>query len=134
MNQIRRQIVFEVKGKEYVIKFPNLGQLWDVEKYKSIFSDGHYGSVLNNRTNWAYYNLDNIDMFAYLTALCPELMKDLNFKGWKYMDPIDALELSKAYKDQLLPWISEISGFLKVSNLEENQSDNEEVEDEEPDK
>lgn len=123
MENIRRTLTFVVKNNEYSIKTPTAGQLWDIEEMKSLLSNGQYGTVLKNRTYWSEYNLDNIDMFSYVSILCPKLIKDLEVDSWKELDPFDLAELKAAYKSQFLPWYDQFTKMLK--SVEKKEVDGE---------
>jgi isopentenyldiphosphate isomerase len=113
MESLKRALTFNVKGNQYNIKTPTSGQLWDVEEMKALLTNGQYGNVLNHRTYWSEYNLDNVDMFAYISVLCPQVIKDLEVETWKDLDPFDLAELKNAYKKQFLPWYNEFTKMLK---------------------
>jgi len=110
---LRTPLQLTIKDNTYHVKTPTAGQLWDVEEMKAVLANGRYGDVLNNRTVWAEYNLDNIDMFAYLSILVPQLMKDLAVNSWRELDPFDLAELKKAYKQQFVPWFEQFTKALR---------------------
>ena len=85
----KQPFVFKVKENEYSIKTPTVEQLWTIEEMKATLTNGKYGSVMATHTYWSEYNLDNIDMFAYLTVLCPNLIKDLEVESWTELNPFD---------------------------------------------
>lgn len=117
---LRQPLELKVKENVYHVKTPTAGQLWDVEETKAILTNGRYGDVLNNRTVWAEYNLDNIDMFAYLSVLVPDLIKDLAVNSWRDLDPFDLAELKKAYKQQFVPWFEQFTKMLRNVESGEN--------------
>jgi len=105
-----RQIDFTVKENSYTIKLPTAGQLLDIEEYKAVFTNGRYGAILANRTKSSEAALDNVDMMAHLTAMCPDLIKDMAAKGlsdWKQMSIIDLKELKEPYEKIFLPWFKD---------------------------
>lgn len=114
MSNPKQPLNFKVKDNEYPIKTPNVGQLWDIEEMKAVLSNGQYGAVLASNTVWSVYNLDNIDMFAHLTVLCPGLITDMKVKSWKELDPFDLEELRKAYKEQFNPWFDAFTKMLRA--------------------
>lgn len=120
MDTIRKPLNFNVKGNSYKVTTPTAGQLWDIEEMKARLSNGHYGNVLRNRTFWSEYNLDTIDMFSYITVLCPELIEDLKVDTWKDLDPFDLAELKKQYKSQFLPWLTALNKALKSAETDQD--------------
>lgn len=111
-----RQIEFTVKENTYTIKLPTIGQLLQIEEQKAIFTNGRYGYILANRTTISESTLDNVDMMAHLTVMCPDLISDMAKKGlssWKEMSIIDFNELKKPYKDVFVPWFKEFEKQAK---------------------
>ena len=54
------------------------------------------------------FALDTIDMEAYFTILCPDMIKHMSEAGVKSFDDMgleDAMELKKVFTEQLLPYI-----------------------------
>ena len=128
----RQPLNFKVKENEYEIKLPTVGQLFDIEENKSILSNGNYGMILRNRTTWSEYSLDNIDMFSYLSVMCPELMVDMKRMGvntWKDLDPFDLQELKAAYQTQFLPWFSEFKKALETAQSKGSEEQTESEDD-----
>lgn len=110
----RQPLTFTIKGQDYHIKTPTVGQMYAIEELKSSLTNGKYGAIMQNTTYWSEYSLDNIDMFSQLTALCPGLIKDLKVDSWKDLDPFDLEDLKEAYKTQFLPWLNAFLFALKA--------------------
>lgn len=121
-TNIRMPLILKVVNNEYKISIPTIGQLWDIEEAKAILSNGRYGAVMSNRTTWAEYNLDNIDMVAHLSIMCPLLMKDLKVE-WKDLDPFDFEELRTVYKEQFIPWFSRFTELLRKVKKDESETE-----------
>ena len=98
----------------YSIHTPNVGQLIQIEKLKTIMTGGQYGSMILNRTLDAKEVLDNVDMAANLTVICPKLIKDLKADDWMEMDPMDLKELRVQYEKQFTPWFNEFKKELRL--------------------
>lgn len=113
MSKIQRTLVFSVKGNDYQIDTPTQGKLIDIEVMKSIISKNQYGNILSNKTTQANDRLDTIDMFAFLTVMCPKLMKDIKAVTWEDMDIFDVAELKVEYKKQIEPWIAQLEEGLR---------------------
>lgn len=110
---MERTLNFEVKGKQYTIQIPTVGQLINIERDKSLLSGGNYSSMLNTNTYTAVTALDLIDAQAYLGNLCPEFMADLKTKSLMQLDVMDAREFLGIYRSQIAPWILEIQKLFK---------------------
>lgn len=105
---MNKQIVFAVKGNNYTIKFPNVGQFQSIESIKQVLSRGMYLALVQTNTISANNALDMIDIEAYLSVLCPELIKDLKCDKFSDLGLEDYMELKKAYDEQFVPWWNEI--------------------------
>jgi len=113
----KRELVLQVRGNNYSIKFPNVGQLVDIETRKQQYSAGMYSSMVNNYTNTSLYALDVIDAQACFGVLAPDLLKDLKVKTLSQLDPVDFEDIRLAYRDQFLPWFKQWESVLKDTNV-----------------
>jgi hypothetical protein len=80
---------------------------------KHLLSRGMYSSLMNMSTVSAIEALDMIDMEAYLTILCPQLMKDLKCDSFGELGLEDYLELKQAYNEKFIPWWN---GIIELFN------------------
>lgn len=103
MQDLNNTIKLHVKGNEYTVSFPTVGQFRSIETLKSVLSNGSYGAMLSQNTVYSNKALDIIDMEACLTVLAPDLFKDLKCQ-FKDLGFEDYAELEEAYKEQFLPW------------------------------
>jgi len=101
-------LIFKVKGKEYPINFPTVGQYYDIEASKQILGKGFYNSIIQSNLVSASYAADMIDIESFLSVLCPQLMDDLKCKSFKDLGIKDYLELKKAYEEQFVPWWNDV--------------------------
>ena len=110
------QLNFKVKGNEYTIKFPNVGNFRRIESLKQALSNGMYSSMVGTFTDAAQKAADMVDIESYLTVLCPEILKDLKCESFSDLGLVDFMELQTAYKEQFVPWwrkIMEEVGLMK---------------------
>ena len=119
---LRKQFVFKLKSNEYTISIPNPGQLVDIESQKAILSSGLYADIMNSGTLGSNYSLDVIDIQAYLSVLCPELMKDMKVPT-REMDLFDFRELRDAYVEQFVPWVNEWMTVLNPANTKQESKE-----------
>ena len=115
---MRRQIVFEIKGKDdsiksYSINIPTAGQLVDIETYKSVYTQGNYGKIIRSTTQQSSEALDLVDMNANLRALCPDLLSDWKVNDLFELDIFDIQLVKSVYDDKILPWMKEWQDALK---------------------
>lgn len=117
-------LAFKVKDRTYTIDKITIGNLMKIEMLKSQLCNGQYGNILANRTVWAEYTLDNVDMFAHLMVFFPKLISDLKVDTWESLDPFDLKELHNQYKIQFTPWFANFSQLLrKESNDQEEDGE-----------
>lgn len=106
-------LIFKVKGKEYPINFPTVGQYYDIEASKQVLGKGFYNAIIQSNMKTALHAADMIDIEATLTILAPQLMEDLKCKSFKDLGIKDYLELRDAYEQQFIPWWEDV---LKLFN------------------
>lgn len=111
-------IVLRVKGNNYEVKFPNVGQFQDIESLKQVLSKGMYSALMNTNTVSAFEVLDMVDMEAYLTVLTPKLIEDLKCKSFGELGLEDYLELKKVYKESFVPWWNSILELINPKREE----------------
>jgi hypothetical protein len=106
-----RQLVLNVKGNQYTVDFPNVGNFQKIEALKQVLSSGMYRSMIDAGTVSSTDALDMIDIQAYLSVLCPKLIKDLKCNSFEDLGLEDYLELRNIYREQFSPW------WLKIMEL-----------------
>lgn len=97
-------LIFKVKGNEYTITYPNVGEFRRIESVKQALSSGMYSSLIKTGNVQAQAAADIIDIEAVFTVLCPDLLENLGSKSFDKLGMKDFKELSKAYNDQFIPW------------------------------
>lgn len=113
MTQLNRTLVFKVKENEYPINYPTTGQFLDIEIEKAMTSKGSYRLLIETNTISSNRALDLIDTYCFLKVTCPSLMKDIKAEsGFMGLDQADAIELQKAYSEQINPWLLEWNKVL----------------------
>ena len=117
---IEREITVEYNGKKFQVKFPNVGQMIDIESLKNSLTMGKYGQFAASGVKSMYFILDVVDTIAFMTVMCPKLKNFLtdedSDKDYTQMKPETVKELVMVYKKQILPWYSNILKFLYNTN------------------
>jgi uncharacterized surface anchored protein len=117
---MEKSIKLKITGKDYMINYPSIGQILDIESLKSALTNGTYGDLVKMNTRTANEALDIADTIATFSILIPEIKDQLNIKTYTEMDPFVAKKLVTAYKKQFFPWFNEINEELrKFGNDEE---------------
>jgi tRNA-dihydrouridine synthase len=123
MDELKKTITIKVKENEYEVKFPNNGQLMDIESMKQVLSKGHMDSMLISRNAQSNLVYITIDMISTFTILIPGLIKDLRVDSLLDLDPIETKELRKIYVEQyhewFNKWMDEINSDIEVKHPDE---------------
>lgn len=110
---MQEQKVVKIKGKDYTVQFPNVGQYYQIEVNKQRLSGGYYNTLLQNPTVSASNALDAIDIEATLSVICPQLLQDLKVHSLSELGLQDFQELRKIYLEQIFPFLKEGYDLLK---------------------
>lgn len=117
---IEREITISYNDKKFQVKFPNVGQLIDIESLKNSLTMGKYGQFAASGVKSMYFILDVVDTIAFMTVMCPKLKNFItdedSDKDYTQMKPETVKELVMVYKKQILPWYSNILKFLYNTN------------------
>lgn len=108
---IDREIVVNYNEKKFQIKFPNVGQMIDIESLKNALTGGKYGSFAASGIKSMYFILDIVDTIAFLSVMCPRLKNFITEEDGEKLDytqmkPETVKTLINVYKNQILPWYS----------------------------
>jgi hypothetical protein len=98
----------QIKGKDYIVKFPTVGQLMDIESFKLSYTNGKYVDMALSMLNIHILTLDITDAISYFAILIPTLKQDLGVKNWRDIDTELAIQLVEIYKNQFIPWFKPI--------------------------
>lgn len=121
---LNRSVSFSVKGNNYQVSYPNVAQFIDIETTKARLSSDQYSKMAQIGTLMQIRALDYIDMVAYLTVLCPQLIKDLKAPILS-LDIFDAKELLTVFKKDVEPWIGAWQGVLSEITPQEQEVEKE---------
>ena len=126
---IEREVVINYNDKKFTIKFPNVGQMIDIESMKNALTGGKYGSFAASGIKSMYFVLDIVDTIAFLTVMCPKLRNFVTEEedniDYTQMKPETVKKLIDMYKKDILPWYSNILEQLFSSANESIESENE---------
>ena len=103
---IKDEVTIEIKGHSYPVKFPTVGQFYQIEAMKQSLSRGFYNSMVMSPSVQAQHALDMIDIEAAIVVLCPKLIEDLKVKNFSELDVRD-------YFKTVAPFFKEITELLK---------------------
>ena len=110
---------FKIGQKQFTAKFPNVGQIIDIDSMKQALSGNRYGSMAASGLASAYYALDLIDAISFYQIVCPEVGRYYDIKNYAEMQLDEIEDIVKAWKDEIQPWyietMNEIRGISKQS-------------------
>jgi len=97
-------------GDAYVVNFPNVGQLMEIDSMKIAISNNQYAEMVRSNLVSMENTLNLIDTVSTFATLIPELKSqpEFNKKSYLELDPFLAARLVKVYSEQFYPWYSVI--------------------------
>ena len=104
---------FTIGSKSFVAKFPNVGQIIDIDSMKQALSSNRYGNMAASGVVSAYFALDLIDAISFLTIVCPDVQRYFDIKNYTTMQIDEINEIVRAYTEQIRPWYDETMNELK---------------------
>jgi len=117
---MQKEMKFDLGGKSYTVKFPNVGKIIDMESLKQAMTANKYGSMSASGVQSMYYALDLVDAIVFFKVNMPKLVKDFEVEDLTQSDASEVGELVEVYKKQIFPWYTEIMknlyNYNKVSD------------------
>lgn len=96
---------------KYTCKFPNNGQLLDIQSDVSRLLGGRVKSVLESNTHDGFYAYSLACAIATFKNLLPEFMKDAG--DLESLDAIEGAKLVDVYVKQYEPWYREWRAIIQ---------------------
>jgi hypothetical protein len=111
-----KEVELTLRGKAVIAKFPNIGQMIQIEQSKQILTDGRYAIM-------AYAGLDIVDAISYLSSVVPDFYKLLGVGSHRDllnmdMDSNIVVEMMSEYKEKYVPFFNELYTRTDRPNLE----------------
>lgn len=121
---IQRDIKFSFQGKTFTAKFPNVGQMIDMESLKQALTRGKYGQMAQSGVASAYFALDLVDAIAFFQVCTPMVGKHFEIRDYTEVDLNVADELVKAYREVIKPWYDQtLIDIRNVAPIEEGNGE-----------
>lgn len=117
---MERQIKVTIRGEQKIVKFPNVGQLLDIESMKQGLTNNAYGALARSATAMAYLALDIVDMIAFFKVMLPGLAKEINVQNYTEADMDQIRDLVQVYKKDISPWFDKT--LLEISGVTDADS------------
>lgn len=119
---IEREIVITYNGKKFIVKFPNVGQMMDIESLKVGLTGGKYGTFAASGIKSMYFVLDMVDAISFFSVMCPRLKNFITEEDveidYTQMNPQSLKPLVDIYKTEVAPWYNRIMSELYASTNE----------------
>ena len=115
MKQLSEVKAVEFRGTKLNVKFPNVGEMIDIENLKTAYSGGRYGVMLASGVKSMIYAVDVIDAMAFIEIKLKAVRNMLNIPESQSMMSVDsalASELTAWYKQQIAPWYNSMMSKL----------------------
>lgn len=122
---IENSVKINVKGREYEVPYPNVGQFYQIEAMKQSLSRGFYNTMVMSPSTMTQHALDMIDIEASLVVLCPKLIEDLKVKNFSQLDVRDYKLVRDEYVRVVEPFFREINEMLQLPKKEDEKSETE---------
>lgn len=109
MDELAKILNIQIQDNKFEIKFPNVGQLIDIESRKSLLASGQYKNMDKNDS----FIIPYIDTLATFMVLIPELSELLRIQSLFDLSLLELKELLNIYNNQYLPWYNSWMDLIK---------------------
>lgn len=122
---IERSKKITIGEKSFIVNFPNVGQMIDIESMKQSLTGNRYGSMASSGIASMYFALDIVDTIAFLTICVPDIAKYYNITDYSSLSSDKINTYVTVYKEQILPWYNKILMELRgiTDDSEETKSE-----------
>lgn len=118
---MERTVKINLLGKSFDVRFPNNGELIQIETRKVALSDGLYSDLITANSQSANIALDMIDSFATFIVLIPELDEMLEKKSLLEMNVVEAQDFVVGYSKAFIPFFKGWVELMKEKAEELNK-------------
>ena len=121
---IERSTMITIGKKSFVVEFPNVSQILDIESMKQALTNNRYGIMAKSDIKSMYYALDVVDAVSFLTVVAPEVGRYFNVGNYLSLSPEKVQEFVDVYQKDIYPWYAQTLEELKnpVKNEESEQT------------
>ena len=119
---IEREKKFKVGERTFVVKFPNVGQIIDMESLKQALTNNRYGQMAASAVVSMYYALDLVDTIAFFQVCVPDAKKYFNVDDFTALSPEGMDAFLEAYRTEIKPWYDRTMKELRGIKTDDNES------------
>ncbi len=91
-------------NQTYTIHEPNIGQLMEVESYRSMYTLGQYNTLRRSSLRSSAMVADTVEALSFFQVMCKGLSEAIKVQTYTELSPAQALELSRAFKKHVAAW------------------------------
>lgn len=110
---IERSKKITIGNKSFVVEFPNIGQILDIESMKQALTNNRYGVMAQSGVKSAYYALDIVDAVSFIQVVTPDIARYYNVSNYLTLSPDKIQEFVKVYQEQIKPWYDDVLAQLQ---------------------
>lgn len=111
-----KNISFRIGDNTYDVKYPNTGQMLQIESLKFALTQNGYNSLVGGDTTASQIARFTTDMIAFFTTCCPKLKKDLNVDTFSELEATSSKKLLQVYIKSIIPWLTEWEIILNTDD------------------
>ena len=116
---IEREKKFKVGERTFIVKFPNVGQIIDMESLKQALTNNRYGQMAASAVVSMYYALDLVDTIAFFQVCVPDAKKFFDVAEYTALSPERMDAFLEAYRKEIKPWYDRTMAELRGIKTEE---------------
>ena len=116
---IEREKKFKIGEKTFIVKFPNVGQIIDMESLKQALTNNRYGQMASSGVVSMYNALDFVDTIAFFQVCVPDARKYFNIQDYTALSPATMDDFLDAYRNEIKPWYDKTMAEFRNVKKEE---------------
>ena len=109
--------------KTFIVKFPNVGQIIDLESLKVALSGNRYGQMVATGVRNVYMALDMIDTIAFFQTVAPEVGQYYDIKDYASLDVERMQQFVDVYVKQIRPWFEGTLNAIQTATLKPTEDE-----------
>jgi len=132
---LSKELQVKIQGNDYTIKFPNIGQIVDIETNKTFYSKGQHSNLVRSGLVASRLALDLVEMASTFIVVIPDLEKNLMGVTTLFqLDAVAGMDLVKIYREEFMPWYAKWIDVLRgVDDKEDDKKGDNEDKQQQPD-
>lgn len=123
METIQREIKFNIGEKNFTVKFPNVGQMMDMESLKQALTNNRYSVMSASGVKSMYLVLDLVDAIAFFQICVPSVSKYFNIKNYTELQLDEIKDIVESYINQIKPWYDNLLKQLYLTSEKDGGND-----------